>query len=84
MYISNFKQKNINYSNNDKNFKKNYIYNSLLLNYNNKSSISKDIAILCKIINSINYTPNNKLSRNKKNKLSNNNSINNINIYYCQ
>ena len=84
MYISNFKQKNINYSNTDKNFKKNYIYNSLLLNYNNKSSISKDIAILCKIINSIDYTPNNKLSRNKKNKLSNNNSINNINIYYCQ
>ena len=84
IYISKLKLKNINYMKKNNN-KKNYIYNRLLLNYNNKSSISKDIAVLCKIINSIDFTHNNdKLSRSKKNKNSHINSIKNINIYYFQ
>ena len=49
------------------------ILNKSLFKINKKPSISKDIAVLCKIINSINYNNNNKLSRNKINK--NNNKI---------
>ena len=81
IFISNPKNKNINYIKKNNN-KKNYLYNSLFLKYNNKSSISKDIAILCKIINSINYTHNKKLIRNKNNKSDNINPIKNINIYH--
>ena len=67
IYLANMRHKNI-----DKikstNFN-NYILNSSLINENNnKTSISKDIAIFCKIINSINPIHHNiKLSRNNKN-----------------
>ncbi len=67
-YITKIKYKNIN--NGKCNNFKSYIINSSLLNYNNKKSISKDIAVFCKIINSINNSHNNtKLSRNNNKKI---------------
>ena len=66
IYLANMKHKNIDKIKNTK--FNNYIFNSSLINENNKTSISKDIAIFCKIINSINPEHKNiKLSRNNKN-----------------
>ena len=69
IYITNLKYKNNNkiLINNS-----NHMLNKSLFKINKKPSISKDIATLCKIINSINdNNDNNKLCRNKNNKYNN-------------
>ena len=63
--VTSLKYKNINKIKINKN---NYMINKILVKTNKKPSISKDIAILCKIINSINYNHNNELNKNKNNK----------------
>ena len=84
IYIRNLKYKNVNKIKN----KSNNNINDLLIstNYNKKNSISKDIAILCKIINSINSKTNNKnISRNLKNEkkiIYNNSRKKYVNISY--
>ena len=71
LYITNLKFKNINKMNNTNNNK-----------YNKQSSISKEIAILCKIINSINSNSNKNSSKSSSKKISYTNSRKSINISY--
>ena len=74
---------NLKYKNNNKiliNNNNNHMLNKSLFKINKKPSISKDIATLCKIINSINdNNDNNKLCRTKNNKYNNKKGLTNPN-----
>lgn len=88
IYKTNLKFKNISLMNTKYkyNIRNNDFLNNSLASYNNQYSLSKDIAILCKIINSIDYSDNfnNGLSRNNNKKMPYINSRKRLNTNYLE